>query len=83
MGQSATFAHLTADGSPRMINVAEKAVTRRTAIAESRIRMSAEAFYRLSSGDSPKGNVLATARLAGIMAAKRTAALIPLCHPLQ
>jgi molybdenum cofactor biosynthesis protein MoaC len=65
------------------INVAEKAVTRRTAIAESRIRMSAVTFDRLRSGDSPKGNVLATARLAGIMAAQRTAELIPLRHPLH
>ncbi len=83
VGHSADSVHLKPDGSLRMVNVADKSITERTAIAQSQITMSGDAFARLQRGDSPKGDVLATARLAGIMAAKRTSDLIPLCHPLR
>jgi len=66
-----------------MVGVAQKAISERTATAESRVDMSLDAFIRLQKGDSPKGDILTTARLAGIMAAKRTSDLIPLCHPLS
>ncbi len=59
-----------------------KVASQRSALAETRVTMSAEAFARVKSASAPKGDVLGTARLAGIMAAKRTAELIPLCHPL-
>ncbi len=74
--------HLDATGQARMVDVTAKAVTRRRAVAEGRIRMAAETARAIRSGDAPKGDVLGTARLAGIMAGKRTAELIPLCHPL-
>ena len=83
VGHSAVSVHLRPDGSLRMVNVADKSITERTAMAESQITMSSDAFARLQRGDSPKGDVLSTARLAGIMAAKRTSDLIPLCHPLR
>ena len=83
IGHSAHSAHLTPSGTVRMINVAEKAITRRTAVAESHIRMNEAAFACLEKGNAPKGDVLGAARLAGIMAAKRTGELIPLCHPLS
>jgi cyclic pyranopterin phosphate synthase len=83
VGHSADSVHLRPDGSLRMVNVADKSITERTATAESRVTMSGDAFARLQRGDSPKGDVLSTARLAGIMAAKRTSDLIPLCHPLR
>ena len=65
-----------------MVGIANKAVTLREARAEGRITMSAEAIRAVRDGDIKKGDVLGTARLAGIMAAKRTSDLIPLCHPL-
>ena len=74
--------HLDADGSARMVDVSAKAHTARVAIAEGRIRLSAEALAAIRAGSVKKGDVLAVARIAGIMAAKQTAALIPLCHPL-
>jgi cyclic pyranopterin phosphate synthase len=83
IGHSANSAHLDAGGSIRMINVAKKAPTQRIAVAESRIRMNTDAFTRLQLGNSPKGDVLSTARLAGIMAAKRTWEIIPLCHSVS
>ena len=76
------FTHLDASGRPRMVDVGEKAVTRRIAVAEGHIRMSPETLAAIVSGDTPKGNVLLVAQLAGITGAKRTADLIPLCHPL-
>ena len=82
VGKSALSTHVDASGSARMVDVGEKPATHRRAVAESRVTMSAEAFERLRRADSPKGDVLGSARLAGIMAAKRTAELIPLCHPL-
>jgi cyclic pyranopterin monophosphate synthase len=76
------LAHLDDAGAARMVDVSAKAATPRTAIAQGRIRMSAEAAAAIRDAAVAKGDVLATARLAGIMAAKRTAELIPLCHPL-
>jgi cyclic pyranopterin phosphate synthase len=74
--------HLDAAGNARMVDVGGKNETQRVAIASGRIRMSDEALAAIRSGDVAKGDVLATARIAGIMAAKKTAELIPLCHPL-
>jgi cyclic pyranopterin phosphate synthase len=76
------FTHLDASGRPRMVDVGEKEVTRRIAVAEGHIRMSADTLAAIVAGDTPKGNVLLVAQLAGITGAKRTADLIPLCHPL-
>lgn len=74
--------HLDDSGAARMVDVGEKAATARTAVAEGHIRLSAEALAAIAEGATKKGDVLATARIAGIMAAKRTSELIPLCHPL-
>ena len=74
--------HLDADGSARMVDVSAKAVTAREAIAAGRIDMSDEAARAIAEGLVKKGDVLAVARVAGIMAAKKTADLIPLCHPI-
>jgi cyclic pyranopterin phosphate synthase len=74
--------HLDQKGAARMVDVSAKPVTAREAEAEARINLSAEAYKAVMSGSSPKGDVLAAARLAGIMAAKKTAELIPLCHPI-
>ena len=72
--------HLTRDGNAHMVDVGAKDVTARRAIARARVRMSEATFARLVSGDTPKGDVLAAARIAGIQAAKKTSDLIPLCH---
>lgn len=74
--------HLDEDGAARMVDVGGKAVTTREAVAQGRITMSPEAAAAIRAGAVAKGDVLAVARVAGIMAAKRTADLIPLCHPL-
>jgi indole-3-glycerol phosphate synthase len=74
--------HLDAEGRARMVDVSDKQETDRVAIAGARVVMRPETLERIRSGDVAKGDVLAVARLAGIMAAKRTAELIPLCHPL-
>lgn len=74
--------HLRDDGSAHMVDVTEKAVTKRTATAEAYLITRPEVVQRLVDGDLPKGEALGTARIAGIMAAKRTSELIPLCHPL-
>jgi cyclic pyranopterin monophosphate synthase len=74
--------HLDEHGAARMVDVSQKPETLREAKAEALIVLSPEAYNAALSPDSPKGDVLATARLAGIMAAKRTAELIPLCHPI-
>jgi cyclic pyranopterin phosphate synthase len=74
--------HLDEAGAAHMVDVGGKAETRRMARAGGLIRMSAEALAAIKAGDAPKGDVLGTARIAGIMAAKKTAELIPLCHPL-
>ncbi len=72
--------HLDAKGHARMVDVGAKDTTLRRAVARARVRMAKATFARLSAGDTPKGDVLATARIAGIQAAKRTSELIPLCH---
>lgn len=77
-----SLSHLDASGRPRMVDVAQKSATERTAVAEGVIRMAREALDEVERNAGPKGDVLATAELAGVMAAKRTAELIPLCHPL-
>jgi cyclic pyranopterin phosphate synthase len=74
--------HLNEAGAAHMVNVSDKAVTNRLARASSVVRMRPETLELIRNGKAAKGDVLATARLAGIMAAKRTADLIPLCHPL-
>lgn len=74
--------HLDAQGQARMVDVGAKAETEREAIASGRVLMQPETLRLLRAGDLPKGDVLAAARVAGILAAKRTAELIPLCHPL-
>jgi len=76
------FSHLDAQGRARMVDISEKGETDRFAIATARVVMRPETLERIRAGDVAKGDVLAVARLAGIMAAKRTAELIPLCHPL-
>jgi cyclic pyranopterin monophosphate synthase len=79
---STRLTHLAADGRADMVDVGEKAVTTRTATASGAVVMAKETLDLILSGNSKKGDVIATARIAGIMAAKRTAELIPLCHPL-
>lgn len=74
--------HVDASGKPRMVDVGNKPATARVAVAEGAIRMSREAFGLVERNAGPKGDVLTTAEVAGIMGAKRTAELIPLCHPL-
>jgi cyclic pyranopterin phosphate synthase len=74
--------HLSGDGAPRMVDVGSKPVTSRRAVAESTVRMRPETLTTLVDAGGPKGDAFVTARLAGIGAAKRTAELIPLCHPL-
>ena len=74
--------HIDESGSARMVDVGEKPESRRIARAEARVRMSPATAAAVEAGDAPKGDVLGTARLAGIQAAKRTAELIPLAHPL-
>ncbi len=74
--------HLGADGEAHMVDVGEKAETTRTAIAEGCVTMRPATLKTILEGNARKGDVLATARIAGIMAAKRTHELIPLCHPL-
>lgn len=75
--------HLNADGGAHMVDVSAKADTAREAVAEGRIRLSATALEAVRAGNMKKGDVLGTARIAGIMAAKKTSDLIPLCHPLM
>ncbi|HZC13343.1 MAG TPA: cyclic pyranopterin monophosphate synthase MoaC [Thermoleophilaceae bacterium] len=74
--------HLDEAGRARMVDVGSKEVTDRRAVARSAVRMSADTAAAVARGDAPKGDVLGTARIAGIQAAKRTAELIPLCHSL-
>ncbi|HWH30894.1 MAG TPA: cyclic pyranopterin monophosphate synthase MoaC [Mycobacteriales bacterium] len=77
-----TFSHLDDAGAARMVDVAGKDVTVRTATATGRVDLSAECVALLRSGEVPKGDALSVARIAGIMAAKRTPDLVPLCHPI-
>ncbi len=79
---SKKLTHIDEAGDARMVDVGAKGVTQRKAVAGGLIRMSTEALAAIQAGDAPKGDVLGAARIAGIMAAKRTHELIPLCHPL-
>ena len=74
--------HLDAAGRARMVDVGDKPVTERRAVAQAVVRVSPETASTVKEGDAPKGDVLGVARIAGIQAAKRTSELIPLCHPL-
>ncbi|WP_026789583.1 cyclic pyranopterin monophosphate synthase MoaC [Pleomorphomonas oryzae] len=76
------LSHLDEKGAAHMVDVSDKATTARTAIAAGKVVMKAETLALILDGRVPKGDVIATARLAGIMAAKKTSDLIPLCHPL-
>jgi cyclic pyranopterin monophosphate synthase len=78
----ATLTHLDRQGQAQMVDVSAKSTTVREAVAIGYVRMSRETLRAIASGNAPKGDVLGTARIAGIMAAKQTANLIPLCHPL-
>lgn len=80
--EPAKLSHLDPSGAARMVDVGEKAVTRRTAVAEGRVVMSKEAFGLVRDQALTKGDVLGVAKVAGIQGAKRTAELVPLCHPL-
>ena len=80
---SSEFTHINADGNAHMVDVTDKAVTEREARAEAYIEMAPETLEMIMSGSHHKGDVFATARIAGIQAAKKTADLIPLCHPLM
>jgi cyclic pyranopterin monophosphate synthase len=79
---SPTLTHIDSGGEARMVDVSEKPATERTAVAEGRVVVSKATLELIVSGNARKGDVLGTARIAGIMAAKRTSELIPLCHPL-
>lgn len=79
---STSLSHIDTDGTARMVDVGAKAETRRLAVASGTITMTREALGAVRAGDAPKGDVLGTARIAGILAAKKTADLIPMCHPL-
>jgi len=76
------FTHIDAHGQARMVDVSAKPLSARTAVARGEIRLRRRTLERIESHEIAKGNVLATARLAGILAAKKTGELIPLCHPL-
>ena len=77
------LSHVDAQGRARMVDVGEKAVTVREAVATGTVHMTPEVLHLIVTGQMPKGDVLAVARVAGIMAAKKTPELIPLCHPLS
>jgi len=81
-GRVSDFTHFDAEGAARMVPVGHKPLTERVARASARVRMQPETLRRLQSGQMAKGDVLQVARLAGIMAAKRTGELVPLCHPI-
>src|SRR3954462_5510526 len=80
--QKSALTHIDDKGEARMVDVSAKPATERTAVAEGRVIMSKATLELIVSGNAKKGDVLGAARLAGIMAAKRTSELIPLCHPL-
>lgn len=82
MQPDSQLTHLDAQGEARMVDISEKTASRREAVAVGQVRMAATTFEAIQAGNAPKGDVLGTARIAGIMAAKQTAQLIPLCHPL-
>lgn len=76
------LSHIGRQGEARMVDVSEKGATSRVAVAEGRVRMAAETLKIILAGDAKKGDVIGAARIAGIMAAKKTSELIPLCHPV-
>lgn len=76
------LSHVNAAGEVQMVDISGKAASHRAATAAARVRMQPETLAKIEAGDAPKGDVFATVKLAGIMAAKQTAQLIPLCHPL-
>ena len=78
----ANLTHINESGEAHMVDVGDKAATTRTAVAEGAVRMNAETLAMILAGNAKKGDVIATARIAGIMAAKKTHELVPLCHPL-
>lgn len=80
--KTSRLTHLGDDGAARMVDVGGKAQSKRKAVASGRITMSSEALTAIREGNASKGDVLGAARIAGIMAAKRTGEIIPLCHPL-
>ena len=80
--QGKSLTHIDAQGQVHIVDISAKAVTSRRAVAESWVTMSAQAYEALREGKTPKGDVLATVRIAAIMAVKMTSELIPLCHPL-
>lgn len=80
---SKSLTHIGAEGEARMVDVSEKDTTSRVAVAEGHVRMAHATLEAILAGDARKGDVIGAARIAGIMAAKRTSDLIPLCHPLQ
>lgn len=80
--QNTGLTHLRADGTAHMVDVTDKEITRRNAVAEAMFVSTPDVIQLLLTGNLPKGEALGTARIAGIMAAKRTSDLIPLCHPL-
>ena len=82
MSVEGALTHLDAEGTARMVDVSAKPLTERTARAQAIVRMSVATAQRVASGDTPKGDVIGTARIAAIQAAKRTSELIPLCHQL-
>src|ERR1700730_2244900 len=82
MEDARRLSHLDASGQARMVDVSAKDATDRRAVARATVEVKPETAHVVARGDAPKGEVLGTARLAGIQAAKRTAELIPLCHPL-
>ena len=82
MAATGKLTHIDDDGAARMVDVSAKAETKREALAEGRILIASPALDAIRAGSVKKGDVLAVARIAGIMAAKKTAELIPLCHPL-
>lgn len=77
------FTHFDERGNAIMVDVTDKEVTERIAVASGKIKVNAEVFDAIKNGTAKKGDVLGTARIAGIMAAKRTSDLIPMCHPLM
>lgn len=76
------FNHFNSDGNAVMVDVGDKEITTRIAVAEGSIKVNSEVFYAIKNNTAKKGDVLAVARIAGIMAAKKTSDIIPLCHPL-
>ena len=80
--QGSTLTHIGGEGEARMVDVSGKPATSRVAVAEGRVRMAAATLATILAGDAKKGDVIGAARIAGIMAAKKTSDLIPLCHPI-